>query len=288
MTDDDAITPDEPEFTSPDDLEIAPDTPENPETDEQESEDQPDADVEVEFEGVKYTVPRTLERALLRETDYTQKSQEVAESKRGVEAEKQRLADWTKAINDDLQEHAQLMSIDNQLREYDKVNWDQLRVDEPDEWTAHRERIHDLRYARQQLVGQMQTKHGERVSKAEAEQATLREQTRATLAREIPNFSPKLEQELTDFAVQSGYDPAEVKAVFDSDPRPVKILHLAYIGQQLVAKQRAASKKPDVPAKPLPRITGGKSSPTSALPKDSDDIATWTRKEQARMARKHA
>ena len=44
---------------------------------------------EVDFEGKKYLVAKELKDALLRQSDYTRKTQEVAETRKQIEAERQ-------------------------------------------------------------------------------------------------------------------------------------------------------------------------------------------------------
>jgi hypothetical protein len=52
--------------------------------------DQTDApdEVEVEYEGKTYCLPPELRDALLRQADYTRKTQEVAQARKALEAEK--------------------------------------------------------------------------------------------------------------------------------------------------------------------------------------------------------
>jgi len=47
--------------------------------------------VEVEYDGVVYEVPNTLKDAILRQKDYTQKTQEVAETRKEVELRQQQV-----------------------------------------------------------------------------------------------------------------------------------------------------------------------------------------------------
>jgi hypothetical protein len=63
---------------------LEPDAPPEVETSDDDSE-------EVDYEGEKYKLPKKLKDALLRQQDYTQKTQQVAEQRRAIEAQAQQV-----------------------------------------------------------------------------------------------------------------------------------------------------------------------------------------------------
>ena len=88
---------------------------------------------EHEHEGKKYKIPRVLKPALMMHADYTQKTQEVAEQRRAVEAERERLTNQVKSQ----QEHVvalgrlaaadeTLKNLDARIEQYEKLNWSQI------------------------------------------------------------------------------------------------------------------------------------------------------------------
>src|SRR5437868_9942337 len=59
--------------------------------------EEPEESDEIEHEGRKYQVPKALKPLLLMQADYTRKTQEVAEQRRAVQAERQALHQTSQA-----------------------------------------------------------------------------------------------------------------------------------------------------------------------------------------------
>ena len=76
---------------------------------------------EVDFEGRKYTVARALKDALLRQADYTRKTQELADGRKAFEAER---ATFQQASQAEIAARAQVVAIDQSLSQYRNVDWD--------------------------------------------------------------------------------------------------------------------------------------------------------------------
>lgn len=270
--------------------ETTPQTP--PETEQTDATEQPDGQAtaqlddseEVEYEGNKYKVPKAIAPALLRQADYTKKTQEVAELRRAAEAEKARLTEEAKAFQEDRMEHVQAYTLFEQLKAFQNVNWQQLDQEDPLQAQQLFRQYTMLRDAHRDVVGRIQAKQQQRQSTSAAEMAKLRDQTRATLAKEIPNWSPKAEQELTDYAIKHGYKAEEVKAALETDARPFRFLHKAFLWDQHVEKLRkAATEQP--PAQPLKSVGGNRAAPAQGL-HDNLSTAEWVRRRNAQVARK--
>lgn len=270
--------------------ETTPQTP--PETESTDATEQPegldpaqlDDTEEVDYEGNKYKVPKAIAPALLRQADYTKKTQEVAEIRRAAEAEKARLAEEAKAFQEDRIEHVQAYTIYEQLKAFQGYNWQQAYDNDFVETQKLWNQFQALQNAHRDVVGRIQAKQQQRQSMTAAEQAKLRDQTRATLAKEIPNWSTKAEQELTDYAIKHGYKPEEVKAALDSDARPFRFLHKAFLWDQHVANQRKAATEPPA-AQPLKPIGGTRAAPAQGL-HDNLSTAEWVRRRNEQLKRR--
>lgn len=288
-----------------DDPEIEEETADAPETSETEPEQEPeegqteegqqeegeegegdDAEdwAEVEIEGRSYVIPKDLEGHFMMEADYRQKTAEVSETRKSVEAKEQQLQEWAKAVHEDLEEHAQLHSIDAELKQYEGIDWNSLREEDFETYQAHRDRLNDLRYARDQVARAVQAKGAERASKAAEEAAKLEETTRSTLARDIPNYGPQVERDLKTAAAKYGYSVEQVDQALKYDANAVKVLYDAMRFRELVSKQKAAPKR-EAP-KPAPKVGARKSSPSNNDPKDSQSIDDWVRARERQIAKK--
>ncbi len=200
---------------------------------------------EVEFEGKKFNVPKEIKDALLRQSDYTRKTQEVSEARRTV-AEQERLLkaeqEFHFSIIDDI---GQLRAIDGQLSQYQQINWGQMDSD-----TLVRTKIQfdQLKEARQNLIGQIQSKR----SNFEQRRAqSLGEMQRAgyqLLTQKVSGFNESTQKELREFMLKEGYTEPEVSGIYDA--RQVAIAWKALQYDKLQASkpniQNRANKAPPV------------------------------------------
>ncbi len=240
------------------------------EVDAQAEEEAPPEDTteEVEYEGKQYKVDKALKEALMRQSDYTKKTQEVAESRRALEARQAQVEQQAQLQMEVITEIAQLHNIDAQLAEFAKINWETASQEDPVATQQLFIRQQNLKDARAGLVQSVQQKESQKQQIKnqqvfEAQQATAKqiEEGQKMLAREIKDWSPQLAAKLMQFAVDDGWTAAQIEAV---TPAQVKSLHRAYVGSQLIQKQSAAPPvKPPPP--PVPKVGAGGSASTKKV-----------------------
>lgn len=179
----------------------------NAEADEgQSDEDNDDAAslAEVEFEGKTYKVPPELEKALLRQADYSRKMNEVStQGKTAAQrlAQAETLAAGAEKYAEQL---AEIGIIDRQIKQYEALNWQQIRQDNPGEYAAHAADLHTLRLSKQQAEARAaavsheveQTKHQ---ALAEKRGAML-----AALQKSLPGWGDELGTQITAYATANG------------------------------------------------------------------------------------
>ncbi len=98
---------------------------ESDETDETDPEDELE---EIERDGKKYKIPAALKSELMMQADYTRKTQELAEQRKAIQEQRSLVEQASQA---ELNAYASLTNIDQQLAEYQKVNWDRYEDDNP-------------------------------------------------------------------------------------------------------------------------------------------------------------
>jgi hypothetical protein len=187
---------------------------------------------ELELDGQVHTLPIALKGAFLRQADYTRKTQELAEQRRAVEAERAAAAG---AMGD----QAHLAALDHHLAAFGRVDWPALAQAEPDRALAlldRYQRASALRDRYAQAVGRHESR-GRLAAEREAAEAMA--QTGRALARDIPGWSPELAAKLADYALAQGVTPEELKAA--SDPRIWKVLHKAFQAEHAAAGGGAAN-----------------------------------------------
>lgn len=271
------------------------------EGDEHEDGDEPVSEEEteeVEFSGKKFKIPKELRPALMMQADYTRKTQELAERNRGldsekasVEQQKAMVAQHSQAVRQNLQGYAQLMTIDQQLEEFSKVNWEQYdQQDFMAAQTAYR-RFQALKEDRHRLAGNLQRQEAElqrhsqlQAQQAEAElkqrQEAAARETLAVLQREIKGWNDKVAAEVAQFATSQGYTRDELISA-TGDPRAFKLLHKAMSYDKLVAARKAAQPKPEQ-AKPLSKVAG-RSAPAVAGLDDRLSAEEWAKRRNAQV-----
>lgn len=245
---------------------------------------QDDDSEEVDFDGQKYRIPKALKSALMMNADYTRKTQEVAELRREAEAER---AQYQQANAQHVQALAAVHSIDQQIHQFQQVDWQRLSDDDPVQAQKLWMQFQGLKDSRQQVVGQVQQMEQQRAFDLQRATAKRIEEGQAILKRDIPNWGPETARQINDFAAKEfGFQPQELAQVID--PRVVKILHAAMVGTQLVKKQQEGAKSGANQAadiKPVTRV-GGNNAP-ARRDMHSMPIGDWmkARSEQLRKSK---
>ena len=209
---------------------------------------------EIDYEGEKYKVPQKLKDAFLRQSDYTTKTQTLAQQKQEFEAATQQFAAQQQFQQQHIQAVAKVMAIDERLEQFSKLDWNAITDADPVQALKLDRQMRELQQQRNQqvqAVTQAQAKQ-----QFESQQATARnlETARSELSREIKGFgTPELTSALLEVGKANGYKPEELTSV--NDPRAIRLLHKAYLYDQMVAKTKTSTAAPEV--KPITRVSGG-------------------------------
>lgn len=241
-----------------------------------------------EKEGKTYKIPKALKQDLMFQRDYTQKTQAVAEKERAVEAQRAEVEETAKFHRENVKEIAKLVTLDEQLAAYERLDWTALFQQDQGQHQYHLGQMQMLERQRGKLLNELQMKQHQALEQQRASSAKLYEDGMARVAKKIPGWSDELAGRLNAYAADNGFSLDELQSFI---PRRnaeayVGTLHKAYLYDQLVAKQRAKA-KPDessAPLTPVPTV-GTRRSTSSPLPSDRDDVDTWMRKEAARVAK---
>lgn len=238
---------------------------------------------EVEFEGKKFKVDKEIKDALLRQADYTKKTQEVAEQRRQIEEMRNRTLETAEFQQQILVEVAQVVSIDNQLAQFNNLDWNRLYSEDPTQAVLLDRQMRDLMGHKQNLVNAITHKEQAQNLKKQQETEKAFQENMAVVQREIKGWSPELKQQLFKYGLETGYSEAEMNNV--KSAAQVKSLHKAYLYDQLVKKQQASAKsKPQPQAAPVTRISAQK----AGANKDPDKMTVeeWTKWRSSQVTRK--
>jgi hypothetical protein len=233
---------------------------------------------EVEYEGKRYAVPKELKDAVLRQADYTRKTQELAQTRQQAEADFANQKARIEAERANIQAVSRLTAMDDRLQQYQGVDWQQLSQTDPVRAQQEFFQYQQLKDSRQQFVAQVQQHEGQRAMQEQQETAQRLQQASESLKREISNWSPEYAQELRSVAKQLGADERELDGI--RAPWIVKALHAQKVLSEMTKKAGAPAPQPA--PKPVRTISGGNA--RGVVDPDRMSMDDWVRHERKRMA----
>ncbi len=196
-------------------------------TDEDSQDEPADDSEEIEFNERQYKLPKDIaEGVKSMRKDYTEKTMAVAEQRRALDAK-------TQFFDTFATEATQLMSINNQLKEFKQLDWNTLFQNDSTLANQLQRKERELLDQRAELGQQVTTKQQQLQHDEQQTLAKAIESSEAVLRREIKEWSPELESKLKKYAMDTfGFDAEDV-AKSKADPRIYKLLHKAFVGDQL-------------------------------------------------------
>lgn len=171
---------------------------------------------EVEYEGETYQVPPKLKEAIIRQSDYTKKTQEVADQRRTMEVlqhESQiaRLAEQFQ--KDTKQEHDQLQALDWALQQ--PVDWSKMSTEDALRYKLQLDGWRDQKVALEKSIGE---KRQDWERKQHDAYTKLVNESLSVVAKRIPGWNPALAKAVTEHALSEGYTDHELRRA-NTDPR---------------------------------------------------------------------
>lgn len=218
--------------------------------------------IDVEYEGKTYKLPPELKDAVLRQSDYTKKTMDLAEQRRAIEAEAKQLADANAITKEEISAAVQYQMVQEKMQALVNADLSDLS---PEEITSLRLDYSDLEKQASHWANALQEIAVKRQESSSQQFAQAREAALKEAAKTIPNFTDERRQALEQFAIANGAAQSDVANL--ADPTVYKILHLADIGQRFISSQSKAKKvEAAQAATPVSEVGGSKA--TSA--KDPD------------------
>lgn len=232
-----------------------------------------------EDDGKTRKVPKSLKPHLMREKDYRQKTMEVAEHRKAVEAQKAAVESEAKFHRENVREVAKLVTLDEQLSAFRAITperWAEIERTNPTQAASLSRQFNLLKDQRENLVGELQQKQQQKASEAQQETAKRYATSLARIAKEIPGWSDELAGKLNEYAVKQGYTLDELQEHV-LHPQRVSTIHKAYLFDQLMARTRAKTKPEAAPVVTVvPNITSRRAPAVKDPNKMSpEEYRTW-------------
>jgi hypothetical protein len=252
-------------------------------SDETEEDEQPQVfTVKVDGKEIEVTLDE-LQQGYSRTQDYTRKTQQIAETRKAVEAE-------AAAIRAEREQYAQLLgALQQQLESAGEqpIDWDRLYAEDPIEWVRQRELSRDKQERQAAIQSEQQ-----RLSQLTAQQRT--EEMKATLAKEsealikaVPEWKDEKKAKaekalLIEFGQKVGYSEDELKNVFDH--RAVITLRKAALYDQMVSKRKDIKPVVNNGPRPVKPSAAGRVSTTTEGTRAKQRLAKTGRVDDAAKA----
>jgi hypothetical protein len=223
---------------------------------EADTEEESDQDlVEVTFNGELIEAPRYIADALLRQEDYTKKTQEVANQRREVEAVQaqaeitRRDFEFAAQIQPEILKAEQIQAQIDQTQTYLRENLESLSATDIE---RIRLAIDDARQQKDEIAQSLQNRQTEFQQAREQSLQELLNQGTEVLRQAIPDWGDTHQEQVRQFALDSGFTEQEISTVVD--PRQALVLYKAAQYDALQAGKPAAVKKVQgAPIKPKSR-----------------------------------
>lgn len=242
---------------------------------------------EIERDGKKAKVPAWLKSELMMQADYTRKTQELAEARKAIEAER---TAFQQASDAEISARANLATISQQYQSIqDEVvknygTWDAFHDADPFEAAKAEGRINRLRDAHGQTTQYLGHLQQERTFNEQREAAKRLEEGAAEISKAIPEWSPTHAAKLVEAGQKHfGFSKEDLDGI--DDPKLVIALNAAV--KWLEHEERTKKAKSIVKAQEVqPAAKVGRS---SAPPTGLDDRLSaeeWMRRRNAQVRKR--
>lgn len=235
----------------------------------------PEEEIEdIEIDGKKFQLPKssaeTLKKERLMHADYTRKTQDAAEERRHLEAERNEFVNQRQMHLEEMQTVGRLVNIQDSLAEYEQVDWNALTSQDPATASKLWINFSQLKDMQGRLSSDLAMRQQQRALKEQQETARHFEQSQAVLSKDIKDWSPDLQSKLRDFAYQEGWSDREISNITVAQ---IKTLHARYTGHNLINNE--LKKTPKLEAVPVKKVGGNASVKKSPNEMSDAEFAQW-------------
>lgn len=203
----------------------------------QEAQAQPE-EVEVEIEGEKYLVPKKISDRFIQHADYTRKTQDIAEMRRALSAERETV-NLEKAFSQAVDaEHKELALLDSHIEQYKKLDWASLETEQLLKARAQFDQIKDRRAEVAEKVSAKRKEFDDKIKQASQEAIDA---GKKYIEQRVKGFDESAKKELFAYGLTEGYSRDELDRIVD--PRIVVTLWKARQWDNLQASKPAVNNK---------------------------------------------
>ena len=168
--------------------------------------------------GVEYDLPKALEGKVIPQSEWTKKTQALAEERKALESTaSQRVAH----SDETMRMKAVLLGLDHKMAQYESIDWAAKTAENPTQAQAEFMQLMQAKDIRNKLASELSTREQAEQQELQATYAKQIESAKAKLAELIPDFD-SVRPQLLAAGQEYGFEPQELHSIVD--PRLLVVL----------------------------------------------------------------
>tara|TARA_R110000772_G_scaffold84270_2_gene177994 strand:- start:22 stop:963 length:942 start_codon:yes stop_codon:yes gene_type:complete len=220
------------------------------------------------------------------QSDYTKKTQELAEQKKHIEAREQSAEKLLSLQGDTLDIYSQGLAIRQELAQLNEIDLNQLWQSNPDQARQVSDAISQKTKEFNATVQQVSAKEGEMAHTKQADRQAREMEGEKALNARIPQFTEKVGEVIDYFCKTFGADKKATEAGWRSDPVVTELAYKAMMFDKMKAKVKKGSKVNPATATESKPVKGKGGRHKSNTPTDKDSSAAWLAKRNAQLRKR--
>ena len=220
------------------------------------------------------------------QSDYTKKTQELAEQKKHIEAREQSAEKLLSLQGDTLDIYSQGLAIRQELAQLNEIDLNQLWQSNPDQARQVSDAISQKTKEFNATVQQVSAKEGEMAHTKQADRQAREIEGEKALNARIPQFTEKVGEVIDYFCKTFGADKKATEAGWRSDPVVTELAYKAMMFDKMKAKVKKGSKVNPATATESKPVKGKGGRHKSNTPTDKDSSAAWLAKRNAQLRKR--
>jgi hypothetical protein len=197
--------------------------------------------VEVEYEGETVKVPVKVKDALLRQSDYSRKMNELGEKEKLTRTAVERAELITSGLEKIAEAKAQAVIANADVEFYEKQDWGEMIANDPRSYARMQASYNQALVARDKALLAAQNVEAELSQAKRASIDDARNAMMTTLQKDLKGWGDELGAKITRYAMSQGYSQADLQTL--TDPKVVIALDKARRFDELQAARVALKAK---------------------------------------------
>lgn len=207
------VSQEEPETEESEDIE-QPESEEPEDQSEDESEEEEEELFFITHNGEqKSLTPDEVKEMAQKGYDYTQKTQEVSDQRRQLEAERAEIKQRSEELEKYQSDIGLIAALDHQIKAYQNLNWPDLADQDIAEFTRRKEELRDLKDARAEAVKSLNEKREKDARETQSTYSKRMSEMNSTLQRQLKEWGPDLQAKLRDTAKTYGASDENIAGI---------------------------------------------------------------------------